>query len=170
MIRTKPQAQPGPALRAALAECAHHALILAAARQDLAHTPYSADTLPGPEPEALRALDQAAYRFGKLQDTLALRVLPAVLDWLEEPLPPTATFPVKLQRLERLGLIPSVEQWRELRELRNQLAHEYQDAPALKAAALNRFVAGIDDLIALWQHLAAQLAQAGVALPAEDSS
>ncbi len=118
--------------------------------------------------KALRTLDQATCRFGA-QDPLAPRVR-AVLDWLENPLPPTATFPVKLQRLERLGLIPNVEQWRELRELRNQLAHEYQDAPALKAAALNRFVAGIDDLIALWQHLAAQLAQAGATLAAEDSS
>jgi len=31
-------------------------------------------------------------------------------------------------------------------------------------------VAGIDDLIAHWQHLAAQLAQAGATLPAKDSS
>lgn len=162
MTGPAPRPEPAPALRAALHECAHHAAVLAAARADLGPGGFTADTIPGPAPDALRALDQAAYRFGKLQDTLALRVLPAVLDWLEEPLPSTATFPEKLQRLERLGLIPSVEQWRGLRELRNQLAHEYADAPALKAAALNRFIAGIDELLGLWLHLARHLAAVGL--------
>ena len=31
----------------------------------------------------------------------------------------------RLNRAEKRGVIDSVEQWREIRELRNQIAHEY---------------------------------------------
>lgn len=137
----------------ALRECERHATILQAARagiSDMPFTPASAEAVPS---ETLMLLDQAAYRFGKLQDTLGLRLLPGILDLAEEPLPEDTPFGQKLQRLERLGAIPSVNEWRILRELRNQLAHEYVDAPALKAAALNRFIEGIDSLLATWQRV-----------------
>jgi hypothetical protein len=82
-----------------------------------------------------------------------MHVLPGILDLAEEPLPDSTPFAQQLQRLERLNVIPSVTQWRTLRELRNQSAHEYLDAPALKAAALNRFLDDIDDLLQLWQQV-----------------
>ena len=77
----------------------------------------------------------------------------------EEPLPEATPFGEKLQRLERLAVIPSVDQWRRLRELRNQLSHEYVDAPVLKAAALNRFIDGIDEALEIWQQVS-QFAEA----------
>ena len=42
-----------------------------------------------------------------------------------------------LNRLEKMGRIPSVEEWRRLREIRNQVSHEYDDRPDYMAAALN---------------------------------
>ena len=81
-----------------------------------------------------------------------MKLLPLLLDLAEEPLPENVTFAVKLQQLERLGALQSVEKWRMLREIRNQLAHEYEDAPALKAAALNRFIEAIKSLLGLWRH------------------
>jgi hypothetical protein len=116
-------------VRAALEECGHHVEILRSARAEIGGTRFSAESaqkLPG---DLLKLLDQSAYRFGKLQDTLGLRVLPGILDLSEEPFAESTPFGAKLQRLERLGVIPSVDQWRTLRELRNQLAHEYVDAP-----------------------------------------
>ena len=85
-----------------------------------------------------RLLDQAAYRFMKLQDSLGEKVLPGLLAVTVDPLPPAATFAEKLQRLERLGAVPSAERWRRLREVRNTLVHEYPDHPAFRAAALTR--------------------------------
>ena len=42
-----------------------------------------------------------------------------------------------LNRLEKMGRIPSVEEWRRLREIRNQVSHEYDDDPEYMATALN---------------------------------
>ena len=140
-------------VQTAFEQCQHHAAVLHEARAEIGPKRFASESVEDISSETRRLLDQLAYRFGKLQDTLGLRVLPGILDLSEEPLPESTPFGEKLQRLERLGVIPSVNQWRILRELRNQLAHGYLDAPILKAAALNRFIDGVDSLLALWQHL-----------------
>jgi hypothetical protein len=141
-----------PRLSASLAECAFHAQVI---EQSLAATscwpPFDPDRVEEISEGDRRLLDQLAYRFGKLQDTLGERVLPALLDLVEEPLPESATFAEKLQRLERLRAIDSAAEWKFLRELRNPIAHEYPDAPDLRAAALNRFRAGIPVLLNCWR-------------------
>jgi hypothetical protein len=106
-----------------------------------------------------RSLDQAAYRFMKLQDSLGEKVLPGILVLTLEPLPPEATFAEKLQRLERLGVLPSVQSWRLRREVRNSLAHEYPENPALQAAMLTRFMTGLSELLAVWTCVDGYVAQ-----------
>ncbi len=138
-------------LQATLRECQLHAGVLREARDELGDAHFDAETVVHITTEQRRLLDQLAYRFSKLQDNMGMRLFPALLDWTEEPLPESSTFAEKLQRLERLGALESVERWRELRETRNQLAHEYEDAPALKAAALNRFIADVEILLVMWQ-------------------
>ena len=102
------------------------------------------------QPEQRAYLDQTAYRFMKLQDSLGEKVMPGLLLATLDPLPPDATFAEKLQRLERLGALPSVTAWRLLREVRNSLAHEYPDHSALQAQALNRLTAGVQELLDIW--------------------
>ncbi len=63
-------------------------------------------------------------RFGRLQDTLGQKLLPAWLKVLGEQ--PTS-FIDNLNKAEKLGILPSVEEWMRLRELRNQMVHEYID-------------------------------------------
>lgn len=141
------------ALPAALAECRLHAEVLAEALSDLSPAVFTAEDVARLASDQRRVLDQLAYRFGKLQDSMGEKVLPAVLDLVQEPLPPGATFAEKLQRLERLGAIASAADWRRLRELRNQMAHEYPDQPHIKAAVLNRFVQGAGELLAVWSRV-----------------
>ena len=100
--------------------------------------------------ELRRSLDQAAYRFVKLQDSLGEKVLPGVLSLTLDPLPPEVPFAEKLQRLERLGVLDLVETWRLLREVRNALAQDYPENPALQAAAVSRLRRGMADLLSLW--------------------
>ena len=95
-----------------------------------------------------------AYRFGKLQTTLGERLLWLVLDVLEEPIAESVPF---AQKLERLGTIPSADQWRSLRQVRNSIAHEYPDAPELRAASLNRFIEGAGELLEFWDQIASYL-------------
>jgi hypothetical protein len=136
-------------LGAALAECGLHAEVLTEA---LARLPprFEARQVGSIDSELRRSLDQAAYRFMKLQDSLGEKVLPGLLHASLDPLPPDAPFAQRLQRLERLGALPSVEGWRVLREVRNMLAHDYPDQPALQAAAWTRLVAAISELLAVW--------------------
>lgn len=140
-------------LAAALEECALHARILEEDLAEHGEVSYDAETVTRMDRASLRLLDQMAYRFSKLQDAMGQKVLPLLLERAEEPLPPDATFATKLQRLERLGFIPSAEQWRQLREARNALAHEYPDAPEISAARINQFVADVGDLLAFWRHV-----------------
>lgn len=137
-------------LQAALAECALHAEVLGEAAARLPQRFETADVVQV-DAELRRSLDQAAYRFMKLQDSLGEKVLPGLLTLTLDPLPPEAPFIQRLQRLERLGALPSVQGWRLLREVRNALAHDYPDDAALQAAAWNRFRAAIVELLAVWR-------------------
>jgi hypothetical protein len=88
----------------------------------------------------------------------ALQALKAALDQCEQhariltqdPLPPESPFVQKLQRLERLGAIPSAQAWRVLREARNSLAHEHPQRPELQAAQWTIFVTAAGDLVSIW--------------------
>jgi len=87
--------------------------------------------------EKIAAIDQLLFRFGKLQDAMGQRLFSTILmlgaDWQEDE-----TFFDKLNRLEKLQVIPSVTEWIGLRELRNFATHEYPDAPEQNAANLNQ--------------------------------
>jgi len=139
------------ALQAVLKECRTHAEVLQDAIKELGDARFDENTVMQIDVQQRRLLDQLAYRFSKLQDSMGMKLFPALLELTEEPLPEDATFAEKLQRLERLGALGSVERWRELREIRNQLAHEYEDAPALKAAVLNRFINEVGTLLDIWK-------------------
>jgi hypothetical protein len=103
------------ALREAMARCPRHLTVADFATRD---------------PDLIAALDQFTYRFAKLQDVMSAQVFRRfVLDVLREPV---ETLPVIdiLNLLERYGYLPSTARWQEIREVRNQITHEYQLDPS----------------------------------------
>ena len=58
-----------------------------------------------------------------------------------------------LDKAERIGVLPSVEQWLELRQLRNQMIHEYIEDLTILADALQTadqyhgFIVGVAEAI-----------------------
>jgi len=72
-------------------------------------------------------------RFGRLQDTVGDKLLPLLLAALGEK--PSSAID-NLDRAERLGLLNSADEWMTMRNLRNQMVHEYMEDPALLANAL----------------------------------
>jgi uncharacterized protein with HEPN domain len=84
-------------------------------------------------PDLAERVDAFVSRFGRLQDTLGDKLLPVLLTALGEK---TGAVIDNLDRAERLGLIPSAEQWMEMRKLRNQMIHDYVEDPLVLADAL----------------------------------
>ena len=96
--------------------------------------------------EEVMMIDQFLYRYARLQDTLGMKLFPALLAASEEPLESSATYIDKLNQLERLGVIQSARRWRELRALRNRLTHDYPD-PTVRAQILNDALDSANELL-----------------------
>ena len=75
----------------------------------------------------------SAGRFGRLQDTLGDKLLPALLVAFGERPGPAID---NRDRAERLGWRESADTWMAMRKLRNQMTHEYVEDPALVSSAL----------------------------------
>ena len=81
-------------------------------------------------------VDQLIYRYTKLQDALGAKLFPLIVGHLREDAE-SMTVIDKLAQLERAHAIADAERWQELRELRNQLAHDYEDDAEIAAGYLN---------------------------------
>ncbi len=109
-------------MRTALSELEH----LQQTDQRLFAQPWSVDTLV----EKMRDIDFAervdafVARFGRLQDLLGDKYLPAWMHAMQET---TGAVLENLDRAEKLGLILSADQWVAVRKLRNLMVHEYLD-------------------------------------------
>ena len=76
--------------------------------------------------EEIEHVDQFIYRFSKMQDSLGTRLIPALYSWLEGDQTPRPFLDI-LNRLEKLRIIKSVDDWQFFRNLRNNLTHDYPE-------------------------------------------
>lgn len=74
-------------------------------------------------------------RFGRLQDTVGDKLLPQYLNVVGEAIGPAID---NLNRTEKLGLLASAELWMTLRDLHNEMIHEYMEDLDRLADALNK--------------------------------
>ncbi|MCK5915064.1 MAG: hypothetical protein KAG92_02910 [Deltaproteobacteria bacterium] len=130
-------------LSPALKECRQHRRRLHVAWEEaVTFPPLEEDSTEELSDEQVRTLDQLLYRFGKLQDAIGTRLLPAMLQLVQE-WQDNEPFLDKLNRAEKLRMLPSVEQWQLLRELRNQTTHEYPAQPEIVRGNLRRLIAHV---------------------------
>ncbi|QJQ99858.1 hypothetical protein [Halomonas sp. PGE1] len=116
--------------------------------------PLSPPDLGGLSDIDLAVVDQFIMRFSKLQDAMGAKLLPDVLELTKEP----GEFPAfidKVNRLEKIGAIPSAFQWLQLREMRNQFSHEYPDDPDIQASLLNKAFRLASALLDTLEHIKA---------------
>ena len=85
-------------------------------------------------------LDAFVSRYGRLQDTLGDKLLPAMLRAGLEKIGAQLD---NLLRAEKLGWIESTQIWIELRELRNRLVHEYMESTDDLLSALQQALQGV---------------------------
>lgn len=86
------------------------------------------------DPLLAERLEAFVSRFGRLQDTIADKLLPALLEALAER---KGAVIENLDRAERFGWLDSSDIWLDMRKLRNQMVHEYIEDLTVLANALN---------------------------------
>ncbi|MBU0560985.1 MAG: hypothetical protein KKG93_15630 [Bacteroidetes bacterium] len=90
-------------------------------------------------------IDQIIYRFSKLQDAIGQKLFKAVLIFLDEDVINKSSIDI-FNRLEQLEIIENYEIWKDLRDLRNELAHEYEENENETAEKLNTLFEKKSDL------------------------
>jgi phytoene dehydrogenase-like protein len=99
------------------------------------------------EEDLAERLDAFVSRFGRMQDTLGDKLIPSLLRSLAEK--PGSVLD-NLNRAEKLGLLTSVVEWLDVRNLRNKLIHEYMSDAAEFAIALNQAHVEVTLLVATY--------------------
>jgi len=118
-------------------ECDKHILRMNSAYRKIAATlPLDKNKYINLSEDEIEHIDQYLFRFAKLQDAIGKRFFKVIAMSLEEDLE-DAPFIDLLNRLEKLNVLDSVEQWLALRKIRNVLSHTYDDEPEEMSMAIN---------------------------------
>ena len=81
-------------------------------------------------------LDAFIFRFIKLQSAISEKLFPLIYEYLTGKEYTEATFIDILNTLEKYRVIPSAEEWKEIRKLRNEFVHIYPWETELKLKAV----------------------------------
>lgn len=106
--------------------------------------------------EEIGYIDQYLFRFAKLQDALGERLFKNLLIYLGE-ITENKSFIDIFNRLEQLNIIDDYDSWLELRAIRNELSHEYDDEVAENAVKINKIYEIKDKLISYFSKVKAYL-------------
>lgn len=115
-------------------------------------------TLLEENPALAERVEAFVGRFGRLQDTVGDKLLPLLLDALGEKASAAID---NLDRAERLELIESADQWMTMRNLRNQMVHEYVEDPVVLTSALQTGHAFVPALIDAANKMIAEIERRG---------
>jgi hypothetical protein len=91
--------------------------------------------------DEIEHIDQFLFRFAKLQDAIDEKFFILILEFLKEDHIRVKPFIDILNRLEQLGILEDKNVWLELRKIRNNIAHQYEDEPHPLTEALNAIYA-----------------------------
>ena len=110
------------------------------------------------DPDLAERVEAFVGRFARLQETVGDKLSPQLLAALGEKI---ASVMDNLDRAERLGLIKSADEWMAMRNLRNQMIHEYVEDPVLLANALQTGHSFVPELIDAAGKMIAEIEQRG---------
>lgn len=110
------------------------------------------------DPDLAERVEAFVGRFGRLQDTVGDKLLPLLLDALGEK---TSAAIDNLDRAERLELLQSADDWMAMRNLRNQMIHEYVEDAVVLTSALQTGHAFVPALIYAANKMIAEIERRG---------
>ena len=135
--------------------CDRHILRIEEALDELTDLlPMSVEDYVGLNSEQIRCLDQFIFRFSKLQDAMGAKIFRNLLEYLDEDV---SSLPMRdlLNLLERYRLIDKAEEWNYIRELRNEIAHDYPLSENDVVSILNELISKVPVLFAIYNRLKA---------------
>ena len=101
------------------------------------------------QPDQHETLAAFRIRFSEFQEHMG-KTMKAVAVEEEKPAEPLTSV---LLYMEKLGCIPSVDRWKDLRELRNAVNHEYADDPELLNEFFEQMIKAVPELMAWHEQL-----------------
>ncbi len=99
--------------------------------------------------EEIGHIDQFVFRFSKLQDSMGKRLFPLILMSMGEDLE-DMSFTDILNKLEKLKIINNAESWKELREIRNEISHEYSSEISYLVEGMNKLYQNASSIIKVY--------------------
>ena len=140
-------------LEAAFDECDSHIIRIQHAIDHLADKlPLSKEVYDFLSDLDIAYIDQIVFRFSKLQDVIGKKVFPLGLALLGEDVQ-GVSFIDLLNKLESLRILPSAARWMDLRELRNDLTHEYPDVIEDRIEALNNLNSVLAEILGVYRNM-----------------
>ncbi|MCU6770361.1 nucleotidyltransferase substrate binding protein%2C HI0074 family [uncultured Bacteroides sp.] len=133
--------------------CDRHIIRIKEALDELsAILPIQCDKYQTLTSDEVRCLDQFIFRFSKLQDAMGAKLFRYILEHLNEDI---SSLPMRdiLNRLERYNIIPSVSEWIYVRELRNEITHDYPIDDQEVVQAINELINKTDILLEIYKEL-----------------
>ena len=85
--------------------------------------------------DEIEHIDQYLFRFSKVQDTMGEKLFKVSLEALDENIENKPFIDI-LNRLEKLEIL-DVEVWRRLRDIRNEISHNYDEDAEVMSIAIN---------------------------------
>lgn len=109
-------------------------------------------------PDMAERVEAFVGRFGRLQDTVGDKLLPALLNAMGEN---TSSVIDNLDKAERLEWLQSADNWMAIRNLRNQMIHEYIEDLTVLANALQEGHNFVPALTAAADNMIAEIVNRG---------
>lgn len=112
----------------------------------------SADCYSNLTTEQVRCIDQFIFRFPNCKIPWEQKYSRYILEYLDEDI---TALPMRdiLNRLERYLIIPSADEWTYIRELRNEISHDYPLFETDVAAILNELFSKTNIIFSIYSKL-----------------
>lgn len=135
--------------------CDKHILRINEALEELSSTlPLTTGSYSNLNTEEIRCLDQFIFRFSKLQDAMGAKIFRYLLEYLDEDV---TALPMRdiLNRLERYQFLSDANEWIYIRELRNEIAHDYPLMENDVVHILNELFSKVEVMYGIYEKLKA---------------
>jgi len=134
-------------------ECKKHKARIKSSAKEMSHfMPLDSKGYENLGDREVQIIDQFLFRFSKLQDAMGEKLFKTLLLSLDEKVENRPFIDI-LNRMEKIELLKSVQEWRDLRDIRNELAHNYDDDPQESSMVINKIYEKGDILLEIFDRI-----------------